>query len=80
LCLAIAIQLSAGPSVLLVDEPSRGLDAAARALVGAALVEAARLGAAVVVATHDREFAARYCTRTITMAAGRLDVAAGVTS
>ncbi len=78
LCLVLAIQLSARPRVLLVDEPSRGLDAAARALVGNVLVEAAASGTTVVMATHDREFADRYATRTITMAAGRLDQFAGV--
>jgi energy-coupling factor transport system ATP-binding protein len=77
LCLALAIQLSVRPSVLLVDEPSRGLDATARRLVGAVLREAAESGAAVVIATHDRDFAARYATRTITMAAGRLDAWVG---
>ena len=78
LCLVLAIQLSARPSVLLVDEPSRGLDAAARELVGRVLVEAAASGTAVVVATHDREFADRFATRTITMTAGRLEQPAEV--
>ncbi|CAN5215905.1 hypothetical protein BH09ACT5_BH09ACT5_06550 [soil metagenome] len=72
LCLVLAIQLSVGPAVLLVDEPSRGLDAAARELVGGALLEAAASGAAVVFATHDREFSAHYATRALTMDAGRL--------
>jgi energy-coupling factor transport system ATP-binding protein len=72
LCLVLAIQLSARPSVLLVDEPSRGLDAAARELVGRALLEAAASGTAVLVATHDRNFADRYTTRTIAMAGGRI--------
>ena len=79
LCLVLAIQLSARPSVLLVDEPSRGLDAAARELVGRVLVEAAASGTAVLLATHDRDFADRYATRTITMTAGRLEQPAGVT-
>lgn len=72
LCLAIAIQLAARPRLLLVDEPSRGLDAAARALVGRALEEVAGGGAAVVFATHDGTFARRYAARTLSMAAGRL--------
>ena len=41
LCLVLAIQLSARPRVLLVDEPSRGLDDAARRLVGEAMERAA---------------------------------------
>jgi len=72
LCLVLAIQLSAQPRVLLVDEPTRGLDAAARELVGDALVAATASGAAVVVATHDREFADRFSTRTLAMADGRV--------
>lgn len=72
LCLVIAIQLAAQPRVLLVDEPSRGLDASARALVGGALEEVAARGAAVVFATHDRAFARRHATRTLTMMGGRL--------
>lgn len=80
LCLVLAIQLSARPRVLLVDEPSRGLDAAARALVGGALRAVAASGTAVLLATHDGEFAARYATRTLRMSAGRLDGRVGATT
>jgi energy-coupling factor transport system ATP-binding protein len=76
LCLVIAIQSSANPRVLLVDEPTRGLDAEARALVGSALLRAAVDGAAVMVATHDREFAASFASRTIELEAGRILVPA----
>jgi len=72
LCLVIAIQLSAGPNVLLVDEPTRGLDASARELVGSALSRAAASGVAVVFATHDSDFADRFATRTLAMADGRI--------
>ncbi len=72
LCLVLAIQLAAHPTVLLVDEPTRGLDAAARDLVGDALVSAAASGAAVVFATHDDVFAERVATRTVSMAEGRI--------
>ena len=72
LCLVIAIQLSARPRVLLVDEPTRGLDASARSLVGGALRRVAAEGTAVLFATHDRDFADRYAARTITMVGGRV--------
>lgn len=72
LCLVIAVQLAARPTVLLVDEPSRGLDDVARRLVGDALRDAAARGAAVMFATHDREFAARYASRVIGMADARI--------
>ena len=76
LCLVIAIQLSAKPALLLVDEPARGLDPAARELVGAALTAAAASGTAVMIATHDREFADRFATRSIALNAGRIETAA----
>ncbi|MEO5920873.1 MAG: ABC transporter ATP-binding protein [Pseudolysinimonas sp.] len=72
LCLVLAIQLSARPAVLLVDEPTRGLDAHARELVGGALVTATESGATVVVATHDGDFAERFATRSLSMEAGRV--------
>ncbi|CAN5184477.1 hypothetical protein BH11ACT4_BH11ACT4_25510 [soil metagenome] len=72
LCLALAIQLSARPSLLLVDEPTRGLDPAARELVGDALAQVAAAGSAVLVATHDLPFVARYAQHAVSMAGGRL--------
>jgi energy-coupling factor transporter ATP-binding protein EcfA2 len=55
--LAIALQTMDDPSVLLIDEPTRGLDPAARTAVAAALRAAADAGAAVLIATHDHDFA-----------------------
>ena len=72
LCLVIAIQLSAAPALLLIDEPTRGLDTQARALVGAALARAATGVGAVMFATHDRDFAQRLATTTIQMSDARL--------
>ncbi|MFJ6281705.1 ATP-binding cassette domain-containing protein [Pseudarthrobacter oxydans] len=55
--LAIALQTMDDPQVLLIDEPTRGLDPAARTAVAAALTAAADSGAAVLIATHDHDFA-----------------------
>ncbi len=55
--LAIALQTMDNPQVLLIDEPTRGLDPAARTAVAAALRAAADSGAAVLIATHDLDFA-----------------------
>ncbi|WP_168770886.1 ATP-binding cassette domain-containing protein [Glaciibacter flavus] len=71
-CLVLAIQLAAAPAVLLVDEPTRGLDPVATSLVASALRRAADVGAAVVIATHDAEFAVAVADRRIRMQDGRL--------
>ncbi|MDQ0676897.1 energy-coupling factor transporter ATP-binding protein EcfA2 [Arthrobacter pascens] len=55
--LAIALQTMDDPSVLLIDEPTRGLDPVARTAVSAALRAAADSGTAVLIATHDLDFA-----------------------
>lgn len=55
--LAIALQTMDRPQVLLIDEPTRGLDPEARTAVSAALRAAADDGTAVLIATHDLEFA-----------------------
>lgn len=57
LALAIAVQLSGTQRVLLLDEPTRGLDLDARRRLAALLTEHASTGAAVLLATHDDDFA-----------------------
>ena len=80
LCLAVAIQLAPSPAVLLVDEPVRGLDAAARRLVGEALVAVADAGRVVLFATHDREFAARFADRELRLDHGIVSAASRTTA
>ncbi|MEB0305251.1 ABC transporter ATP-binding protein, partial [Cryobacterium sp. 10I1] len=72
LCLAIAIQLADTPALLLVDEPTRGLDAAARSLVGTALERASSRESAVLFATHDHDFTRSFAIRTLHLEAGCL--------
>lgn len=55
--LALTVQSLGEPGALLIDEPTRGLDPAAREAVGRSLEAAAAAGAAVLLATHDRDFA-----------------------
>ncbi len=70
LALVLAIQLAGSPRVVLLDEPTRGLDyPAKRALVGI-LDMLAGEGRAVVIATHDVEFAAAAADRVVVMAVG----------
>lgn len=68
--LAIALQTMDDPPVLLIDEPTRGLDPAARTAVSAALRAAADGGAAVLVATHDLNFAHGLGARVLPMRDG----------
>ena len=68
--LAIALQTMDDPQVLLIDEPTRGLDPAARTAVAAALTAAADSGAAVLVATHDHDFAQSLGARILPMRDG----------
>lgn len=56
--LAFAKVLLTGPRLLLLDEPSKGLDAHAKTAVALKLRACADTGATVVMATHDLPFAA----------------------
>jgi energy-coupling factor transport system ATP-binding protein len=72
LALVLAVQLTAAPAVILLDEPTRGLDYQAKAGLTGTLGRLAAAGHAVVVATHDVEFAARSCDRVVVMAEGEI--------
>ncbi|MFE6702280.1 ABC transporter ATP-binding protein [Streptomyces sp. NPDC057718] len=79
LALVLAIQLTAAPRVLLLDEPTRGLDYRAKAQLIAIVDELAAEGRSVVVSTHDVEFAARGADRVVVLAEGDI-VADGPTT
>jgi energy-coupling factor transport system ATP-binding protein len=72
--LALAIVAGSGdpPAVLALDEPTRGMDREAKALLAEELRRRAASGQAVIVATHDPEFAAACATRAVLMADGRV--------
>lgn len=76
LALVLAIQLSARPAVILLDEPTRGLDYAMKEELARLVTDIAAgldaAPAAVVVSTHDVEFAARVAQRTVVMADGQV--------
>ncbi|MBU7005854.1 ABC transporter ATP-binding protein [Phosphitispora fastidiosa] len=69
---ALASVLVAGPKVLLLDEPTRGLDANLKQRLGNFLQGLAAEGTSVVMITHDIEFAARYTQRVILLFDGRV--------
>jgi energy-coupling factor transporter ATP-binding protein EcfA2 len=60
------------PTVLALDEPTRGMDREAKAELAGELRRRADAGQAVVVATHDPEFAAACAARTVLLADGRV--------
>jgi energy-coupling factor transport system ATP-binding protein len=72
LALVLAIQLVAAPPVLLLDEPTRGLDYPAKRHFAGVLRELAGAGHAVVVATHDVEFVAQAADRVVVLADGEV--------
>ncbi len=72
LALALAVQLSPRPQVLMLDEPTRGLDYTAKARLTRHLIDLAEEGMAVVVATHDVEFVARTASRVVVLAEGEV--------
>ncbi len=72
LSLALAVILAADPPVLLLDEPTRGLDYAAKARLVAVLRDLAARGHAVLLATHDVELAAEVATRVVLLADGQV--------
>ena len=79
LALVLAIQLCAKPRVLLLDEPTRGLDYRAKEHLTKLLQELAAQGHAILVCTHDVEFVASTADRVLVMAAGEI-VADGPTA
>ncbi|MEU9054824.1 MULTISPECIES: ABC transporter ATP-binding protein [unclassified Streptomyces] len=72
LTLALAVVLTAKPPLLLLDEPTRGLDYAAKARLLGILRGLAAEGHAIVLATHDVELAAELAHRVILLADGEV--------
>ena len=72
LALALAVVLTSAPPLVLLDEPTRGLDYPAKARLVVALRELAADGHAIVLATHDVELAAEVSARTVVLADGEI--------
>jgi energy-coupling factor transport system ATP-binding protein len=72
LALALAIVLAASPRVLLLDEPTRGLDYAAKRVLAGILRGLADDGHTVLVATHDVEFVAQAADDVLVLAEGEV--------
>ncbi len=72
LALALGIVLAPEPALVLLDEPTRGLDYPAKRQLTATLRDLAALGRGVVLATHDVELVAELATRVVVMAEGEI--------
>ena len=79
LLLALCVILAARPSLLLLDEPTRGLDYPTKARLAQVLDDLADAGHAIVLATHDVELVADLADRVIILAEGEV-VADGPTT
>ncbi|HEX7522191.1 MAG TPA: ATP-binding cassette domain-containing protein [Acidimicrobiia bacterium] len=69
---AIAAVAVGGAGVLLLDEPTRGMDAPSRTALEHAVRAHAADGGAVVLATHDVELATRSATRALVLGDGEV--------
>jgi energy-coupling factor transport system ATP-binding protein len=72
LSLVLAIQLRAAPPVVLLDEPTRGLDYAAKRELTRIVDLLAAEGHAIVISSHDVEFVAGAADRVVVMAEGEI--------
>jgi energy-coupling factor transport system ATP-binding protein len=72
LALALAIVLAPTPPLVLLDEPTRGLDYPGKARLVRLLADLAADGHAVIVATHDVELVAQVATRAVALAEGEV--------
>jgi len=69
---AIAAVAVGGADALLLDEPTRGMDAESRDALESAVKTHAAAGGVVVLATHDIELAARCATRAVVLGDGEV--------
>jgi energy-coupling factor transport system ATP-binding protein len=72
LALALSVVLAAQPPVVLLDEPTRGLDYPGKERLVQVLRRLAAAGHAVLMATHDVELAAAVTDRTMVLAEGEV--------
>lgn len=69
---ALATALAGGPSLLLLDEPTRGLDIAIKERLAGRFRRLSREGVTLLIATHDVELVARCADRVALLAEGRV--------
>ncbi len=75
LALALVLQPPPGdgaPAALLLDEPTRGMDAASKASLAVTLCALSAGGTGIVLATHDAELAVLVAARVVLLGGGRV--------
>jgi ABC-2 type transport system ATP-binding protein len=70
--LAIAQAIMERPALLMLDEPSNGLDEAALKRLADIINEEKQRGALVLVSSHDSDFLAELCERIVKIADGEI--------
>ncbi|MFJ8530278.1 ABC transporter ATP-binding protein [Bacillus sp. NPDC094106] len=70
--LALCTVLLSKPSLLLLDEPTKGLDPGKKERLGQLFQELQKEGTTIVMATHDIEFAAKYVDRCMMLFDGKI--------
>ncbi|MEY4310938.1 MAG: hypothetical protein RLZ71_864 [Actinomycetota bacterium] len=70
LALVLALQLVKGAPIVLLDEPTRGLDYEAKRHLAKAIETIRESGRTVLVASHDIEFVAQVASRVVILDAG----------
>ncbi|WP_410506238.1 ABC transporter ATP-binding protein [Haloimpatiens sp. FM7315] len=69
---AIACTLVVSPEVLILDEPTRGMDAIAKENLGKLIKELSSIGKTIILITHDIDFASDYCNRAMILFNGEI--------
>ena len=77
--LAVALSLINGPELLILDEPTTGLDPAVRLALWSRVRELRRAGTTVLITTHYMDEAQRLCDQVAIVSAGKV-IAAGAPS
>lgn len=70
--LAIASVLMLDPEIILLDEPTRGLDNINKNLLGDLLLKLQKKGITIILITHDIEFAYTYSEKSLIISRGEL--------
>jgi len=70
--LAVALSLINGPELLILDEPTTGLDPAVRLAIWSRIRELRASGTTVLVTTHYMDEAQRLCDRVAVVSAGKV--------